>query len=94
MFPTVGEDYRLFCGILAGTENLNQPITHISYHWTKTLGDSSQAVTDSSTLSFNPVRLFDAGNYSCSVTIGSSYLTGNIATMASIEVKIYSNLKL
>ena len=56
----------------------------------KNLDDSSLIGNGSSTLSFNPVRLSDAANYSCLVTIGSSYLTGNIAMMASFKVKIHS----
>ena len=91
-FPTAGEDYRLFCGILAGTEGLNDEITSITYQWTRN-GDSYQVGTGSSTLSFSPVRLSDAANYSCSITIASSYLTGNIFTMTSLVVRIQSKLK-
>jgi hypothetical protein len=85
-FPTVGEDYQLFCGILAGT------ITSITYQWMRN-GDSYQVGTGSNTLSFNPVRLLDAANYSCLITIASSYLTGNVSAMTSLVVKIQSKLK-
>ena len=86
--PTAGEDYGLFCGILAGAENLNSIIT---YQWTRN-GDSYQVETGSSTPSFNPVRLSDVANYSCLIIIASSYLTANIVTMTSLVVTIQSKL--
>ena len=91
-FPITGQDYRLFCGILAGAENLNDTITSVSYQWTRN-GDSYQIGTGSNTLSFNPIRLSDAANYSCLITIASSYLTGNIITMTYLAVRIQSKLK-
>ena len=87
--PTAGEDYGLFCGILAGAENLNSTVT---YQWTRN-GDSYQVETGSSTPSFNPVRLSDVANYSCLIIIASSYLTANIVTMTSLVVRIQSKLK-
>ena len=84
--PFAGEDYDLICSIF-GAENLN-PI--IIYQWTKN-SDSSQIGTNSNTLSFTPARISDVGNeYSCSVTIASSYLSGNIAAVVSHTVRIQS----
>ena len=91
-FSTAGEDYQLFCDILTGTEALNDAITSITYQWTRN-GDSYQVGTGSSTLSFSPVRLSDAANYSCLIIIASSYLTGNIITMTSFVVRTQSKLK-
>lgn len=87
--PFAGEDYDLICSIL-GAENLNSTIT---YQWIKN-HDSSQIGTNSNTLSFNPVRISDAGTeYSCSVTIASSYLSGNTAAVMSHRVRIQSKFK-
>ena len=69
--PTAGEDYSLICSVL-GAENLSPIIT---YQWRKN-NDSYLIGTNSASLSFTPARISDAGtNYSCSVTIVSSYLT-------------------
>ena len=86
--PTTGEDYDLVCSVI-GAEKLNPTIT---YQWRKN-GDMSQS--NSNTLSLiAPVRVSDAGtNYSCLVTIASSYLTGNIAAMTSYIVRIQSEFK-
>ena len=43
---------------------------------------------------FAPVRVSDAGNYSCSVTIVSTYLTRVITLVASHGVRIQRELKL
>ena len=72
-----------------GAENLNPIIT---YRWTKN-SDSSQIGTNSSILSFTPIRISDAGNYSCLVTVDSSYLAGHIAAVVSHIVRIQSKFK-
>ena len=62
------------------------------YQWTKN-SDSSQIGTNSNTHSFTPARISDAGNeYVCSVTIASSYLSGNIAAVVSHTVRIQSKV--
>ena len=82
-----GENFDLTCKIL-GTENLNPSVT---YQWIKNNIDGQvQVGTNSSTLSFTPVRLSDAANYSCMVTIASSYLTTSIITMAYQIIRIQS----
>ena len=80
----VGESYVLTCRVF-GAENLHPTIT---YQWMKNGG---QIVgTNFSTLSFTPVRLSDAANYSCMVTIVSSYLTASVTAVASQSVRIQS----
>ena len=90
--PTAGEDYNLICSVL-GAENLNPIIT---YRWTKN-GDMLQSIigTNFNILSLiAPIRVSDAGtNYSCFITIASSYLTGNITAMTSHTVRIQSEFK-
>ena len=75
-----GKSFGLIFRIL-GAENLNPSVT---YRWTKNSGSGQiQVGTNSSILSFNPVRLSDAANYSCMVTIISSYLTDSITMIGS-----------
>ena len=83
--PTAGENYQLTCAVL-GAENLNPTIT---YQWTKN-NIQMQIKSNSETLSFTPLRLSDAANYACTVTIASSYLTGDISVMNFQEVTVQS----
>ena len=84
--PTAGEDYQLTCDVL-GAENLKPTIT---YQWIKNSSSQIQVESNSNTLSFTPLRLSDAANYVCTVTIASNYLTGDIAAMISQEVSVQS----
>ena len=87
--PTAGQSYQLTCS-LSGAENLNPMIV---FHWTKNSGSGqTQVGTNSNTLSFTPLRLSDAANYVCSVTIASNYLTGNIIAMSTQDVRVQSRL--
>ena len=83
--PTAGENYQLTCSV-SGAENLNPTVT---YQWIKNSGGQAQVGT-LSTLSFTPLRLSDAASYVCTITISSSYLTGDIVTMDSHDVRIQS----
>ena len=85
-----GENYDLICSVL-GAENLSPSIT---YQWTKNSNGQIQVGTNSNTLSFTPVRLSDAANYSCTVAITLSYLSaGMITAMASQSVRIQSRFQ-
>ena len=75
--PTVGENYQLTCSV-SGAENLNPTFT---YQWTKNNDTRTQFGTNSSTLSFIPLRLSDAASYVCEVIISSVYLAGDIVAM-------------
>ena len=86
--PTAGENYELICTI-NGAENLNP--TTVTYQWTKNNGTQIQVGT-SNTLSFTPLRLSNTANYARSVTISSSYLSGDIVAMNSQDVRIQSKL--
>ena len=75
-----GESFSLTCRIFEA-ENLNPSVT---YQWNKDSNDGQiQVGTTSEILSFTPIRLSDAANYSCAVTIASGYLTSSINAMAS-----------
>ena len=62
-----GQGYALICS-LSGVENLNPIIT---YQWIKNNGTQIQVGTNSNTISFSPLRLSDAGQYTCQVTVDS-----------------------
>ena len=85
----IGESYSLTCGV-AGAENLNSTI---SYQWTKNTGTTqTQVGINSNILSFSPLRLSDAANYTCRVVIDSSFLSSSISSMTTYDVEIESEL--
>ena len=63
--------YTLTCDIF-GADNLNPMIT-----WIKN-GSTQLQLGDSRTLTFTPLRLSDAGNYSCRIT--STLLNDQVTT--------------
>ena len=78
--PTAGENHQLTCNV-SGTEGVNPTMT---YKWTKANDTTqTQVGTNSNTLSFTPLRLSDAANYTCKVTVDSSYLSGAIVAMSA-----------
>ena len=84
-----GQHLSLTCRIF-GAENLNPSVT---YRWNKNSNDGQiQVGTNSKILLFTPIRLSDAANYSCTVSIASAYLTNSINAMASWSVRIRSRL--
>ena len=57
--------YYLTCGVtVTGAANPS-----ITYQWTKNNGTQTQVGTDR-VLSFSPLRLSDAGQYTCQATVG------------------------
>ena len=88
-----GENYNLTCRMFGG-ENVHPFVT---YQWTKNsdsggAGGIQYLRSNSSTLSFTPLQLSDAANYSCMITITSSYLTSSITAMASHSLRIQSRV--
>ena len=79
----------LACGT-SGSENLNPTIT---YQWTKNNGTQVQLETTSKTLSFFPLKLSDAGRYTCQATVSSSYLSRDITMMDFYDVRIQSEFE-
>ena len=73
--------YSLSCGV-TGADNLNPSI---AYEWTKKNGTETQLQTgsDADVVPFSLLRLSDAGEYSCRVTISSSYLSNDIVRMSN-----------
>ena len=83
--PMLGQSYSLTCDV-TGTETLNSSIT---YQWTKNNGTQTQVGTDR-VLSFSPLRLSDAGRYTCRATVSSPYLNNDITMMDTHDVGIQS----
>ena len=73
--------YSLTC-VVYGVENINPSIT---YQWTKNNGTQTQLQVGATpkVLSFSPLRLSDAGQYTCLVIVASSYLFNGVTTTAS-----------
>jgi hypothetical protein len=71
----IGRSHTLICNV-SGTDDLNPNIT---YMWIK---NSSQFLANSSVgaLSFQSLRLSDAGEYTCRITVRSPYLRDEITT--------------
>ena len=81
--------YQLICAV-AGAENLNPTII---FQWIKNSpGTQTQVGTNSNTLSFTPLQLFDAANYVCTATIASNYLISDIEAMNSHSIRFQSKL--
>ena len=76
--------YSLTCGVAVhGTENYS-----ITYQWTKSNGTQTQVGTNR-VLSFSPLRLSDAGQYTCQATITSPC---SITEMDTHDITLQSEL--
>ena len=73
--------YTLTCGV-AGAENLSPSIT---YQWTKNNGTQTQVGT-ARVVSFSPLWLSDAGQYTCHATVRSPDLNNDITMMDTQDV--------
>ena len=74
---------------VSGAENLNPSIT---YQWTKNMnGTQTQIqVGADNILSFSPLRLSDAGWYTCQATVSSPYFNNNITMIDTEDVALQS----
>ena len=72
--------FFLSCRVRGLSKNLNPSITYI---WTKNNGTQTQMQvgTDPNHLHFSPLKLSDAGQYSCQATVISPYLDLNNITV-------------
>ena len=80
--------YSLSCRV-SGTDDLDPFLT---YQWTKKNGTQIQIQLgpDPNILSFSPLRLSDAGEYSCQVNVSSYYLSNDISVLSSHVISIKS----
>ena len=77
--PMLGQNYTLTCSFFA-TCNL---CPHITYQWTKNNGTLIRLETETSTLSFSPLRLSDAGQYTCQAISNIFYFSDDITVPAT-----------
>ena len=71
--PTAGQSYTLMCHVSvsgAGHTTINR------YQWRK---DGTMLPERGPTLSFSPLRLFNAGEYTCWVYVNGTLLSGSRA---------------
>ena len=79
---TLGQNgYSLTCGVI-GAENLTPSII---YRWTKNNGTHTH-IQVGPTHSFSPLRLSDAGQYSCQATVSSFLLSNDITITVSWNI--------
>jgi len=81
--PVVGENYSLVCSIVT-TDSFN--FTSITYQWFNESSESWAQVENQTNLTFNPLQLYHAGEYTCVVTLTD--LTGDISVNASQDVDV------
>lgn len=81
-----GQGFSLECTIF-GAEALNSILT---YQWTKNNSTGQMQVgSNTNILSFSSLRLSDAGQYSCQVTVTSRYLHNALnVTSAPVDVHL------
>ena len=79
--PTAGQNYTIMCNVL-GADNLNSTLT---YKWTKSNSSQTLCVltTNHALFNFSPIKVSDAGNYSCKVNVSSSYLKESVVVVNS-----------
>ena len=88
----VGQTSNTLTCDVSGADNLNPTIT---YQWTRNDGSTQTPVgTDSNTLTLSPLRLSNAGDYTCTATVSSTLLNNDIinSTINSQSVMIQSEL--
>ena len=79
--------YSLICGVtVTGADTGNPSIT---YQWTKNNGTQTQVGADR-VLSFSPLRLSDAGRYTCQATVSSPCSTTQMDTQ---DITLQSEFK-
>ena len=83
----VGQPGTALTCVVSGAGNLS---TTIAYQWTRNDGSTqTQVGTNSNTLPLSPLRLSDAGNYSCRIisTLLNNPVTANISQSVIIRSK-------
>ena len=83
--PELGQSMYITCNESL-SHNLNPSITYL---WTKDNGTQMQVGTIK-TLSFSTLKLSDAGQYICLVTASASYLSNNITSSESLNIRFQS----
>ncbi|XP_064387176.1 uncharacterized protein LOC135335578 [Halichondria panicea] len=79
--PMAGQSYTLTCTVTGG-EALNPTI---SYQWFEGSSTRVMLPTTSVDLTFDPLHLSDAGQYSCDVIVSSPSLTSDLTASSGVE---------
>ena len=82
---TVGQSYTLTCTAnVAGVGTMST--TTIT--WTHPNGSVTSVTGSSLNLSFNPLRVSDAGQYTCNVSVSSPFLTGPQSSVGTYTINV------
>ena len=81
--PTEGQTYSLTCDLM-GDEALD--VTESSIRWDRLTPTPHYGISQAATLSFTSLTVADAGDYRCTNTITSPYLTSTNIEIATISV--------
>ena len=77
------------------TEGLEHNLdVSVTYLWTKDDGSQTEQLqSNSHTLSFSPLGLTDAGNYTCQVTVSAEYFSRDVIVTSFRVVRLQSKLR-
>ena len=81
----VGGNYSLICSV-ARSDSFNS--INITYQWFNESSKSRAQVENQTNLTFNPLQIYHAGEYTCVVTF--THLTGDLIVNASQDVRVQS----
>lgn len=89
--PVLGLSYTLTCHVSVADYLCPYNITTSIYQWTKSNSTVTelQVETESNTLSFDSLKMSDAGQYTCHATVNSFH---NIRVVGSYDLRISSKL--
>ncbi len=76
-----GQSYTLTCTV-TGAEALTPTI---SYQWFEETSPRVMLSTTSANLTFDPLNLSDAGQYSCDVIVSSPFVTSDLTASSGVE---------
>jgi len=82
----VGQSYSLSCSV-SGADSLSPTIT---YHWYNESSNPRSQVGTTSTYTLNPLRPYNAGQYTCEVTISSHYLNETLSRSVMQDITVRS----
>jgi hypothetical protein len=87
--PNEGQSYSLTCAV-SGDKSL--AVRDESFQWDRVGG--SAGISQLATLTLNPLRPSDAGEYRCTSTISSPYLAGSHTVAGRVTVSIKRKLNM